>query len=158
MSKHGSPASRSLQEYGQAQRLIMIVNFVTGTAIWAAAGLLRSPLADPETYGQIISAIQAEWWAAPLSIGSALSLIGQVANGDPRLPAYLSPAWRFIGAVLCFLVMAAFVIGGIHAPPKLFTVVHFVQSFLFGLLCLWCMAMGWQDLRAGWAITRKQAR
>ncbi|QNN99766.1 hypothetical protein P67b_00007 [Ruegeria phage Tedan] len=157
MSKHGSPASTSLREYGQAQRLLMILNFVTGTAIWAVAGLLRSPLADPHTYGQIISAIHAEWWAAPLSIGAAMHLLGQVANGDPRLPAYLSPLWRFIGAWLCFLVMTAFVVGGLHAPPKLFTVVHYIQSTFVGLLCLWCIVMGWQDLRAGIKMTRKKA-
>ena len=142
-----NPASRSLRTYGQAQRLLMMMNLITGAAIWAAAGLLEHPMASPEIYGAFINGVTAEWWSIPLVIGASIHLLGQVINGDDRLPAWFTPAWRLVGALLCASVMIAFTYGGLFASPKLFTIIHFIQAFFTAGLSTWCVYLAWTDLR-----------
>lgn len=48
--------SGSLYEYGQAQRFFMLINMITGAAIWALAGMTSEPLATVEEYGTFINA------------------------------------------------------------------------------------------------------
>lgn len=127
---------------------MMIINLITGLSIWGAAGLMSDPLAEISHYGPLIASIHAETWAVPLSIGAALHLFGQVVNGDPRLSAWVTPAWRLVGAILCFGVMALFCLGGFFVEIKLFTVIHFIQSFVVSVICAWFVALAWSDLRA----------
>lgn len=141
--------SRSLVKCGQMQRLVMILNLITGASVWAVAGMRDSELATREIYGPIINATYAEVWAIPLCLGAALHLMGQVVNGDGRLAPYWTPLWRLIGSALCFAVMATFTIGGLYAPIALYTTVHFVQSAIFSVVCGWFCLLAWEDVVSG---------
>lgn len=147
--------SRSLYEYGQAQRFFMLMNMITGAAIWFLAGLTEKPLATLDEYGSFINALSAEVWAIPLCMGAALHLIGQVVNGDKRLRPWVTPLWRLIGSVLVFAVMAAFTFGGLSAPLALWSGVHFVQSGIFAMIGGWIVWLAIGDLIAG--IRRRKA-
>ena len=147
-------ASKSLKDYGQIQRLVMFLNLVTSTSVWAMAGILERDLASVSDYGGMITAIKAEWWAVPMCIGASIHLIGQVVNGDPRLPPWVTPIWRLIGSFLCAAVLIAFAIGGLFAPVALYTTVHFVQSFVMGLFCVWFIWLSLGDLQIGFQTRR----
>lgn len=151
-----SPASKSLQEHGSGQRLFMIINFVTGMTIWIVARLTDDPLAEVNEYGPIINSLSAEWWAVPLSLGATIHLVGQVVNGDPRLEAWVTPLMRLLGSIICLIVMATFVFGGLYAPStELFVLVHFIQTVMVGGICFWFSILAWDDLKAGIKIARE---
>ena len=152
--KHVSAASRSLLDYGQAQRLMMLINLITGASIWAVAGVLSTPLAEETSYGELISAVKAEWWAIPLTLGSAIHLLGQVVNGDPFFSPWVTPLWRLLGSIVCTGVMATFVAGSAYAAPELFVIIHFVQSFVVGIICCWFALLALGDLKEGLRMTR----
>lgn len=150
-----SPASQSLRDFGQVQRLVMLINLMTGCVLWAAAGLMKAPLAVDEDYGDFISGIDAELWAMPMAIGAALHILGQAVNGDRRLSPWVTPTWRLIGATICTLVLIAFFMGGfLMAPLQLFTLLHFMQSAVFGGLCIWFVWMAVKDLRGALGMMR----
>lgn len=150
----GAPASKSLREYGQLQRTIMLINLLTGTTIWAAARLLHTELASDADYGTFINAVKAEWWAVPLTMGATIHIVGQIVNGDRRLAQWSTPAWRLLGAALCTMVMATFAFGCVYAlstgiEAKLFVLVHTMQSVAFTMLGAWFCGMAYTDLKAG---------
>ena len=145
----GHRPSQSLYQYGQVQRVVMLLNLITGASIWAVAGLIEGDFATADAYGDLIVAVDAEIWAMPLALGAAGHLVGQVVNGDPRLRPWVTPLWRFVGSLMCAVVMIGFTIGGLFAPMALFTTVHFIQSFVFSLVCLWFMWLAGVDLLAG---------
>lgn len=152
----GNKPSKSLYEYGQFQRVIMIINLITGAAIWAIAGLTKEELAPIEEYGSFINQMHAEVWAIPLCLGAALHLIGQVVNGDTRLRPWVTPLWRLIGAIVVFGVMAAFTYGGLYAPLALWTAVHFIQSLIFSIIAVWFVQMACSDFRHGLRKSREK--
>lgn len=149
-----NPASKSLKEYGQFQRTVMLFNMVTGATIWAAARLIRSEVAPEGVYGGFINHMPAEVWAIPLLFGAALWLVGSVVNGSKRWKPWVTPSWRLLGAILCTLVMAMFAGGCIYGftqgvEPELFVIVQTVQSFAFGAAGLSSCRMAYSDLKAG---------
>jgi hypothetical protein len=57
-----------------------------------------------------------------------------------------------ISSFVVFIVLALFTVGAFFAPLQLFTIVQFVQSTAWAILCAWFVWLGWKDFHAGWGI------
>ena len=140
--------SKSLYKYGPVQRIFMVVNLMVGSLIWGLAATLRGPLADFCT--ELLIRVP-EVWAIPLSLGAALHLVGQVINGDRRLPPWITPLWRLVGAMMCFIALGLFLVTALQTSNDIFKIAHVTQSLILGGIGAWVVTLGasdfWNSLR-----------
>lgn len=153
--RHRKPASQSLRDFGQYQKGFMIMSLFGGLWFWTLARMVDGPVLQVEAYGPFIMGVRAEVWAIPLALGSALSLMGQVVNGDPRICPWVTPSWRLVGALVVFLDMALFAVGGFYAP----TYQPIFAYSVFGAgACLWFVKLALGDLMRGLGAMRYELR
>ena len=69
-----------------------------------AAALQDTPVMDEDVYGDIVTAVQAEWWSYPTLIFPLIYLIGIWVNGN----WLWSPVVRMIGAAGSATLCATF--------------------------------------------------
>jgi len=128
------PASRSLHDYGQLQRAIMLMIMLGGTYYWSLARYHTGPILSETEYGPFILSFSAEFWSIPLALGGAVHLLAQVVNGDPRLKPWITPAVRLLASIVVAGNMIMFSYGGLLAPvwgP------FFAYTFMGAVLVLW---------------------
>lgn len=145
------PASKSLRDYGQYQRLIMVLIFAVSTVYWGLARYYDDPVMGDGEFGPFVMQFKAEIWLAPLSIGAATHLIAQVINGDARLRPWITPFVRTISAAVCAADLLVFSYGGLLAP---YFGLYFAYSFAAGILALWFAWLGWGDFKRGIIVGR----
>lgn len=146
------PSSQSLRDFGQYQRMLMLVFFIVSGPYFAIARYAEAPIFTVNSHGSFILQFSAEMWVAPVFFGSAVHLVAQVVNGDHRLQPWITPFFRMVSALVVGVNRLAYSYGGsfaeVFAPD-------FAYSLVGGILCMWFALLGWQDMRRGLYVMRE---
>lgn len=145
------PASRSLREYGQTQRTLMLIIFISSSVFLFLAIHMDGPVLDESLYGEMVLRYKAELWVVPLFLGSAAHLLATMINGSSAFPAYLTPFVRLIASMVCAADLLYFAYASLHAP---ILSMHIIYTIITGLACVlfsfWALGDLVRGIRSHW--------
>jgi hypothetical protein len=111
-------ASKNLRKHGDSQEVQQWALFALSLAFWLWAVLSDRQVMSAQVYGEWVTQVHAEIWAASIMVASVLYLLGIYINGNWRW----SPILRVVGASWHIITMGLFVAGAAYSSDGHFIV------------------------------------
>ncbi|MDZ7906411.1 MAG: hypothetical protein U5N55_11995 [Cypionkella sp.] len=134
------PVSLKLKAHGDSQLVVSYAFLGLALLFWIAARANDDPIMPAIVYGEFVTSLPAEVWAAALMIASTIHILGIVINGEWRW----SPVLRFIGATAHCATLSLFTLTSFAAPyGDFFALGCGVFALVYAVFMWW----NWCDIR-----------